>query len=94
MKLKRIVVAGTITALLMGLAGTGSALVWMHGKVRALEQERAQLAQKVEEAASATPRRQAVKPPWPRKDKGTSARRNPGFCPLTTPATGTLTERE
>ena len=70
MKLKRIVVAGTITALLMGLAGTGSALVWMHEKVRALEQERAQLAQKAEEAASATPRRQAVKLPRPRKDKG------------------------
>ena len=49
MNMKRIVVAGTITALLLGLAGTGTALVRMHGKVCALEQERAQLAQKVEE---------------------------------------------
>ena len=53
MKLKRIIVAGTISALLLGLAGTGTALVWMHEKVRTLEQERAQLAQKVTEAASA-----------------------------------------
>ena len=67
MNMKRIVVAGTITALLLGLAGTGTALVQMHGKVRALEQERAHLAQKVEEVASATPRRQAVKSPPDRR---------------------------
>ena len=80
MNMKRIAVTGTVATLLIGLAATGSALVWMHGKVRALEQERAQLAQKVEEAASATPRRQAVKPPpRPKKDKGMSSRRNPAM---------------
>lgn len=52
MKLKRIVVTGTIAALLVGLAGTGSALVLMREKVRALEQERAQLAQKMKEKAA------------------------------------------
>ena len=63
MNIKRIVVTGTVAALLIGLATTGSALVWMHGKVRALEQERAQLAQKVEEAASALSRRRVGKTP-------------------------------
>ena len=52
MKLKRIVVTGTIAALLVGLAGTGSALVLMREKVWALEQERAQLAQKMKEKAA------------------------------------------
>ena len=62
MKLKRIIVTGTIAALLIGLAGTGAALVWMHEKVRALEQERAQLAQKVKEAGvAASERQEAVK---------------------------------
>ena len=60
MKLKRIIVAGTITALLIGLAGTGTALVWMHEKVRALQQERAQLEQKVKEAGSAASERQVA----------------------------------
>ena len=63
MNIKRIVVTGTVATLLIGLATTGSALVWMHGKVRALEQERAQLAQKVEEAASALSRRRVGKTP-------------------------------
>ena len=63
MNMKRLVVIGMMTALLLGLAATGSALVWMHGKVRALEQERAQLAQKVEEAASASSRRRVGKTP-------------------------------
>ena len=60
MNMKRIIVAGTITALLLGLAGTGTALVRMHGKVRALEQERAQLAQQIgnrAEPAPAAPRK-------------------------------------
>ena len=61
--MKRIVVTGTVAALMIGLAATGSALVWMHGKVRALEQERAQLAQKVEEATSATSKRRVGKAP-------------------------------
>ena len=52
MKIKKILVTGTIVALLVGLAGTGSALVLMREKVRALEQERAQLAQKMKEKAA------------------------------------------
>ena len=61
MKLKRIVVAGTITALLAGLAGTGSALVLIREKVRALEQERAQLAQKMAEKPAAARARSVPK---------------------------------
>ena len=72
MNMKRIVVAGTITALLLGLAGTGTALVRMHGKVRALEQERAQLAQQIgnrAESAPAAPRKKdAAKASVPAKD--------------------------
>ena len=74
MNIKRIVVTGTITALLMGLVGTGSALVLMHEKVRALEQERALSAHKKKpEAAPARPRdvpkkRQAAKAPSRVKD--------------------------
>ena len=75
MKIKKILVTGTIVALLAGLAGTGSALVLMREKVRALEQERAQLAQKMKEKeAQARTRRvpkkkkQAAKAPSRVKD--------------------------
>ena len=72
MNMKRIIVAGTITALLLGLAGTGTALVRMHGKVRALEQERAQLAQQIgnrAESAPAAPRnKDTAKVSVPAKD--------------------------
>ncbi|MBR0505380.1 MAG: LysM peptidoglycan-binding domain-containing protein, partial [Kiritimatiellae bacterium] len=72
MNMKRTIVVGTITALLLGLAGTGTALVRMHGKVRALEQERAQLAQQIgnrAEPAPAAPRKKdAAKASAPAKD--------------------------
>ena len=61
MNIKKILVTGTITTLLVGLAGTGSALVLMHEKVRALEQERAQLAQKMKEKAAAARTRSVPK---------------------------------
>ena len=78
MKLKRMIVTGTIAALLIGLAGTGTALMWMHEKVRALEQERAQLAQKVEDAASAASERQVARK---RSGKGRSAKARPAKAP-------------
>ena len=76
MNMKRIVVAGTITALLLGLAGTGTALVRMHGKVCALEQERAQLEQKVKDAAVAA-RKASKRAAQARSVKATSARKQP-----------------
>ena len=76
MKSKRIIVAGTITALLLGLAGTGTALVWMHERVCALEQERAQLAQKVKDAAVSA-RKASRRAAQARSVKATSAKRRP-----------------
>ena len=52
MNIKKTVVTGTIAALLVGLVGTGSALVLMHEKVRTLEQERVQLTQKMKGKAA------------------------------------------
>ena len=70
MKIKRIIVAGTISALLLGLAGTGTALVLMREKVRTLEQERAQLAQKMkEQAAQARTQSRSV----PKKERAAKA---------------------
>ena len=76
MKLKRIIVAGTITALLAGLAGTGTALVRMHGKVRALEQECAQLARKKAEEAPVAAQTQ---PQRKRDAKASAAAKGPGL---------------
>jgi len=57
MNIKRIVVAGTISVLLLGLVGTSSALVWMHGKLRSLESECAQLEKRESPGSAAAKRR-------------------------------------